>query len=378
MARRPDARLIIDSTRGSADLFYLTRFRAPDPVIWLESGGATILILSDLEIDRGRRTARASRCLPLSPLARLARRRLGRSPTAGDVAAVALSDMGVVSVEVPASFPAAHYLALREAGLDVRVAAGPFVPRRRRKTRAEVAEMRRCQRAGEEGITLAASMIAKARPRGRRLLLEGSPLTSERVKRAVTLLLMEKGLQAAGLIVAGSPEQTSMPHDTGSGPLRPDQPIILDFFPRSLSSGYHGDETRTVVRGKPSPRIAAMMAAVTEAELRGARMLGPGARGAEIHARVEEFMTREGFPTSRGGKHPSGFFHGLGHGLGLEIHEPPSLSHPETVLEEGDVVTMEPGLYYPRLGGVRHENLYHVVKGGAEPLSSLDLPFVLR
>ncbi len=377
MQGRPDARLIIDSSRGSADLFYLTRFRAPDPVIWLEIGGVTFLVLSDLEIDRGRRTARVTKCLPLSPLARLARKRLGRSPTAGDVAAVALSDMGASSVEVPATFPSAHYLALREAGLDVRVVPGPFVPRRRRKTRAEVAEMRRCQRAGEEGISLAIGMIASARRRGSRLVLDGRPLTSERVKQAVTVALMEKGWQAAGLIVAGRPDQTSMPHDTGSGPLLPDQPIILDFFPRSLSSGYHGDETRTVVRGRPPARIAAMMAAVLQAERIGAKMLRPGARGAEIHERVVTFLAAEGFPTAKGGAHPSGLFHGLGHGLGLEIHEAPSLSHPDTVLEAGDVVTVEPGLYYPRVGGVRHENLYHVVRGGAEPLSSLESPFVL-
>ena len=377
MHGRPDARLIIDSTRGSADLFYLTRFRAPDPVIWIESGGATILVLSDLEIDRGRQTAKVDRCLSLSSLARIARKRLGRAPGAGDVAAAALAGMGASSVEVPATFPSAHYLALVAAGLDVRVATGPFVPRRRRKTRAEVAEMRRCQRAGEVGIALAVRMIAGAGPRGGRLFLDGAPLTSERVKSAVSLALLEKGWQAAGLIVSGSREQTAVPHDTGSGPLRADQPIILDFFPRSLSSGYHGDETRTVVRGRPSARVAAMMAAVLEAERIGSRMLRPGARGAEIHARVVEFLASEGFPTSRGDRHPAGFFHGLGHGLGLEIHEPPSLSHPDTVLEAGDVVTVEPGLYYPGIGGVRHENLYHVVKGGSEPLSALDVPFVL-
>jgi Xaa-Pro aminopeptidase len=274
-------------------------------------------------------------------------------------------------------FPSIHLLALQRAGIEVRVAPGPFVPRRRRKTRAEVAEMRRCQRAGEEGISLAVRMIASATRRGRRLFLDGEPLTSERVKREVSLLLLGKGWQAAGLIVAGRPDQTCLPHDTGSGPLLADQAIILDFFPRSLASGYHGDETRTVLKGRPSPRLAAMMRAVVEAERIGARMLRPGARGDEIHAKVVEFLAREGFPTTKGGKRPSGFFHGLGHGLGLEIHEPPSVSQPGTILAEGDVVTVEPGLYYPGTGGVRHENLYHVTRGGAEPLSSLEVPFVL-
>jgi len=287
-----------------------------------------------------------------------------------------LEDHGADRVEVPSTFPALYLSHLAALGIHPIVLPGPFVPRRRRKTRAEVEALRRSQRAGEEGIALAAGLVASARRRGSRLYLDGEVLTSERLKIEVSVALMRRGYQAAGLIIAGRPEQTSLPHDTGSGPILADQAIIMDFFPRCLRTGYHGDESRTFVRGLPSAEIAAMALAVREAELRAARLLRPGARGAEIHALTVEFLAREGFPTTRGSR-PRGFFHGLGHGLGLEIHEQPSLSHPDTILAPGDVVTLEPGLYYPRTGGVRHENLYHVTSGGAEPLGSLDVDLVI-
>ncbi len=367
------SRLIIDSTRRSADLLYLTGFRAPDPVVWLKVGRESFLVLSDLELDRGRSTARVTRCLAYAPLARRARARLTTPPSPAHVAALALEDRGARRVEVPATFPALYIAHLEQMDLTPVIVPGPFVPRRRRKTRREVEAMRRCQRAGEDGMRIAAGMIAAARRRGRRLVLDGKPLTSERLKTEVSVALLARGYQAAGLIIAGRPEQSCLPHDAGSGPVLADHAIIMDFFPRSLATGYHGDETRTVVRGTPSRRIAAMMAAVREAERRAARMLRPGARGAEIHARAVEFLAREGFPTNSRGSRPRGFFHGLGHGLGLEIHEAPSLSSPDAVLEVGDVVTVEPGLYYPRTGGVRHENLYYIGRSGTEPLGALDL-----
>jgi Xaa-Pro aminopeptidase len=367
------ARLIIDSTRGNPDLLYLTGFRAPDPVIWIKMGRTTHLVLSDLELSRGRKTARVDRCLSQTRIARTLARKLSCPPSPAHVAAQVLADHGVDRVEVPGTFPAMYLEDLAQMGVEPTIVRGPFVPRRRRKTRAEVAALVRSERAAERGIGRAVEMIAPSRVRRRQLHLDGEPLTSERIKKVVRASLLDEGYQAAGLIVAGRPEQTCLPHDAGSGVLLAGHAIILDFFPRSLASGYHGDETRTVFKGGPSRELAQMLRVVEEAERRAAGMLAPGARGSEIHEAVVEFMTAEGFPTRREGSRPRGFFHGLGHGLGLSIHEPPSLSARETVLEVGDVVTVEPGLYYPRVGGVRHENLYYIGRKGVEPLSSLSI-----
>lgn len=371
------ARLIIDSTRRSPDLLYLTGFRAPDPVIWMQLGRTRILVLSDLELDRGRQTARVDQCISYTKLVKRTRRHLGKSPSPAHAAAKLLKERGASRVLVPATFPALYVAHLEQMGVEPVIESGPFVPRRRRKTRNEVEQMKRCQRVGERGIGMAARMLKQARRRGKRLWLDGEVLTSERIKSEVSVALLREGYQAAGLIVAGRPEQSCVPHDSGSGPVLADHAVILDFFPRSLSTGYHGDETRTVVRGTPSAQIRQMAHVVREAEHRAAGMLAPGANGREIHEAVVEFMHKEGFPTTTQGRRSRGFFHGLGHGLGLEIHEAPSLSAPDTVLEVGDVVTVEPGLYYPRVGGVRHENLYYIGAQGVEPLSALDLDLVL-
>ena len=368
------ARLVIDSTKRSSDLLYLTRLKAPDPVIWLQVGRQRALMLSELELDRARQEATAD--LFLSARAYLAKAaRFFPNPTSVHAAAVFLKERGARRVEVPASFPAAYDRLLKSLGFDVEVNEGAFVPARRSKRRAEVREITAAVRAGAEGVGLAVDMIRRARVRGTMLHLDGKKLTSEDLKREVTKALVDKGYSAAGLIAAGCRDQTSLPHHTGSGPLLAGEAIILDFFPRSVRSGYHGDITRTVVKGRASERLRRMERAVREVERRAAAGLRAGVRGADLHKAALRTFERAGFETGRRGGKARGFFHGLGHGLGLEIHESPSVSARDEVLRTGDVVTIEPGLYYPETGGVRHENVYLVTAGGSEPLTDCEVPF---
>jgi Xaa-Pro aminopeptidase len=371
--RYSKTRLVIDSTRRSADLFYLTRLKAPDPIVWMQVGRRRILMLSELELDRARKEARADLFLPARTYMIRAARLFSRA-TPAHAAAVFLGDRGIRSVEVPASFPVSLMRVLEELGFDVAVSGEDFVPARRTKRQWEVREIRRCTRLGAEGIDLAVSMIHTAEARGRRLLLGGRPLTSEAVKREVTKYLVDRDCQAAGLIAAGRRDQTAMPHHTGSGALEPGEAIILDFFPKSSGSGYHGDITRTVVRGKAGEKLKKMYEAVRTVERKVAAMIRPGAEGRSLQAAALRMFERAGFKTGRSAGHACGFFHGIGHGLGLEIHEKPSMSGSDK-LRPGDVVTVEPGLYYPETGGVRHENVYLVTRTGREPLTDYEIPF---
>jgi len=209
----------------------------------------------------------------------------------------------------------------------------------------------------------------------RTLHLDGKPLTSERVRHEVTLFLTARGYSAAGLIVAGRRDQTSLPHHVGSGPLGAGEPIIMDFFPRCSSSGFHGDITRTVLKGRAPAAVRAMERAVRKVESDIASRLRPGVRGVDLHARALKMFARAGFDTGRAGGKARGFFHGIGHGLGLEIHERPSMSARDEVLRRGDVVTVEPGLYYPEHGGIRHENVYLLTDAGARCLTRCRVPF---
>ncbi len=368
------ARLIIDSTKRSADLYYLTGLKAPDPVIWFQLGRKRVLMLSELELDRARIEARADRFVALRPYLAKASKRMGAA-TAVHAAALFLEEHGARRVEVPGTFPSSMYLTLRSLGFEVAVVNGEFVPARRTKRAAEVREIVRAIRYGAEGIAMAVDMIRRAVVRRRTLHLDGQPLTSERIRKEVTLFLTARGYSAAGLIVAGRKDQTSLPHHVGSGALRAGEPIILDFFPRSASSGFHGDITRTVLKGRATHELRAMERAVRRVESDIAARLRPGVLGVELHARAIGMFDRAGFKTGRAGGKARGFFHGIGHGLGLEIHEKPSMSARDEVLRKGDVVTVEPGLYYPERGGIRHENVYLLTDRGARCLTRCDVPF---
>ena len=368
------ARAIIDSTKRSADLLYLARFNAPDPVIWVEIDGQRALILSELELDRARETAAADLFLPSKEYYRKA----GKdhpAPTHAHVLGAYLAERGIGVVEVPATFPVLYDRLLASLGVEVKVCEGPFVPERRRKGAQDARTMAEAVRMAAEGIATAVGMIGASAARGAELFLDGRPLTSQWVKAEVGKLLLERGYRAADLIVAGVKEQTCLPHHSGNGPLKAGEAIILDFFPRDAATGYHGDVTRTVVKGEAPPRIRQMHEAARRVEREMAARLRPGAECSKLHEEAVGLFDEAGFPTGREGGRAHGFFHGLGHGLGLEVHETPHFSTPGEVFKEGDIVTLEPGLYYPDAGGVRHENVYRITEDGARCLHEFEVPF---
>ena len=371
------ARLVIDSTKHSADLFYLTGFRAPDPIIWMQLGRGKILMLSELELDRAKKEASADLFVPLKTYFTKAMKLFSRTSLV-HAAAVFLKEKGVKRIEVPMSFPSLYLRVLEDLDFTVRVSGGDFVPARRAKRRREIEEIRKSIRRGAEGVELAVDMIARSTVRSGKLQLDGKPLTSERLKLEVTRFLLDRGCGASGLIAAGSRRQTSMPHHTGSGALRAGEAIILDFFPRDIMSGYHGDITRTVVKGKAGDRLKKMYEATRKVERKTSSMLRPGVPCKKLHAKALEIFKDAGFVTGRRKGRAGGFFHGLGHGLGLEIHEKPSFSAVAERLRCRDVTTIEPGLYYLETGGVRHENVYVITSTGHELLTDCDVPFEIE
>jgi Xaa-Pro aminopeptidase len=164
-------------------------------------------------------------------------------------------------------------------------------------------------------------------------------------------------------------DQAVDPHEEGRGPIRAHTPIVMDIFPRSESTGYYGDLTRTVVRGRASPRLHELYAVVHEGVRLGHGLVKDGAEGLEIHRRIQALFDRQGYPTGVKAGRMQGFFHGTGHGLGLEIHEPPSIGKRLSTLRAGHVVTVEPGLYYLGLGGVRLEDVALVTRRGSRNLT---------
>jgi Xaa-Pro aminopeptidase len=363
----PSASLIIASSEADANLYYACRFLAPDPFVYLEVGARKILLMSDLEIDRARAQARVDEVLSLTEWEAKARQRWP-APRLTDTVSVLLEDYGVRAVEVPADFPLEAADRLRERGVTVAARPHPFFPRRLIKSPDEVAAIEETQRHTEAAFAAALDVLRASAVRGDEVIWKGRPLTAEDLKKVVNVSLMEHDCIAQHTIIACG-DQGVDPHNEGSGPIRPHQPIIFDIFPRSSRTRYFADMTRTVVKGRASEELRRIYDAVLAAQLRGIELVRPGASGAAIHAEVARTMEARGYTTGVVNGRNQGFFHGTGHGVGLDIHEPPRVSRVDQVLEAGHVVTVEPGLYYLGRGAVRIEDMVLVEAGGSRNLT---------
>jgi Xaa-Pro aminopeptidase len=360
-------RLIVAASEQDADLLYATRFWAPDPFIFLQRNGRRSLVLSDLEIGRGRKTARADEFIAFSRLEKEVQGKSAKAPPYEKVVAHFLLKRGVKSAVVPASFPLGLAEELASNRIRLHPTNGLFWPQRAAKSNAEITMIGRALRITEVGLRRAMEVLKASRAKGgKQLKWAGKTLTSEILRAEIETAILRAGGVPTGTIVAGG-DQACDPHERGHGPLYANSLIILDIFPRDAKTGYFGDMTRTVVRGRASEAQRGLWMTVKAGQELALKRIKAGVEGMKIHKGIQEFFAGRGFPTEmRKGKHV-GFFHGTGHGLGLEIHEYPRIQ--KVTLKAREVITVEPGLYYPGLGGVRHEDVVVVTRGGCRVLS---------
>ena len=363
------ALLMIGDTERNADLYYATRFRAPDPFVFVWTETEKILMVSNLELDRARAQAQVDRVLASAHYENLVRQAGEETPSPNRVLLGMLRHLGLQSLRVPADFPLEPADFLRQAGIQIDVAPAPLFPARQVKASEEIAATRTAMQAAERGMAVAVEAIWGASMRDGTLYLEGEVLTSEHVRRLIHLELMGLDCTASRTIVACGP-QSCDPHQEGSGPLRAGEPIIIDIFPRDNNTGYFGDITRTVVKGAAPPALRALYDTVHRGQQLALERVAAGVDGRQIHQAVLDLFTDAGYETGERDGHMQGFFHSTGHGLGLEIHEEPRIGPRAQVLRAGQVVTVEPGLYYPELGGVRLEDVVVVEDGGATNLTT--------
>jgi len=363
-------RLIVAASENDPDMLYATRFFAPDAFIFLEERGKRTLVLSDLEIDRARKQATADEFVSYSALEREVQGGARMAPAYEKVLSHFLRKRGVRSAVVPANFQLGFAEELAASNIKLRTTNGLFWPEREAKTEAELKMMRRALQITEAGMARAMEVLKASKPgAGKKLMWSAKTLTSEVLRAEIDSAILRAGGLPANTIVAGG-DQACDPHERGSGPLKANSLIILDIFPRDAKSGYFGDMTRTVVRGRASDEQRRLWETVREGQEMALRKMKPGVDGLNLHNEVKQLFTDRGFPTEiRDGKQV-GFFHGTGHGLGLEIHEFPRFQ--KTVFKVGQVLTVEPGLYYPGLGGVRIEDVAVVTKSGNRLLSRFE------
>jgi Xaa-Pro aminopeptidase len=360
-------RLIIADSEHDANMLYATRMFVPDPFIWFETRGRAFAAMSDLEIDRARREAGVDRVLSLSRYQRQLKRDGVKQPRFSDVLNRVLREFRVRQVEVPMNFPIG--LAKRLRGIHVVVKPDPFFPEREIKTSAEIRALQDAMHLAEEGMRAAVTVLRASRiGRDGFLYRRGRKLTSEQVQGVINATIAGLGGVAARTIVAGG-NQGCDPHEIGHGPLRAHTTIILDIFPRDMRTGYWGDITRTVVRGRASDAVKKLYAVVGDAQRLGFQKLRDGVNGQDVHSGIQELFVSKGYRTGVIRGRMQGFFHGTGHGLGLEIHERPRVGAASEVLRTGHVVTVEPGLYYTGVGGVRLEDVAVIQPNGARNLA---------
>jgi Xaa-Pro aminopeptidase len=345
-----------------ADLLYATGFSAPDPIVYVEEGRWRAIMVSSLEYGRA-----LSVCQPRGITVVTPQEAGLEGPARRDTACwvlALLEGRGVRSVRVSSLFPSGILRRLEQAGICVEVLTKDPFPQRRTKDATELGCIQQSQRAAVIAMRSAIGLIAESQIGKEGFLrYQKTVVTAELVQRRVTEVLLRHGCYCGQTIVACG-EQGADPHERGSGPLAAHQPIVIDIFPRHQKHGYCGDITRTVLKGQATRELKRMYQVVKGAHAAALRKVAPGVPTRVVHQAAADCIARNGYETGHDENRFFGFMHSTGHGVGLEVHEAPSIGTAKTRLRVGDVITIEPGLYYPGVGGIRIEDTVTVTTNG--------------
>jgi len=368
-----DNLLMVADSEHDANMLYAVRMFVPDSFIYLRINGKCHIVMNDLEIDRARKQARHCRVLSWTHYVNKLKRNRVKSPGFAAVIREILQEKRLRKVFVPGSFPHGLARELRRLRVKVKVREGHFFPERELKTADEVKKISAALMMAEVGLAEGIQALKNSRiGKKGRLMYHNVPLTSEKLRAIIDIAIIQAGGLAAHTIVAGG-KQACDPHEQGHGVLRAHEPIIIDVFPRSQKTGYFGDITRTVVKGRAHESVRDLYQTVARGQEIAFEQLEANVRGVEVHTAVRKFFDEEGYKTGKRNGRMQGFFHGTGHGLGLEIHEAPRLSATSNdALRAGHVVTVEPGLYYPELGGVRLEDVAYITSNSPRNLTKFE------
>jgi Xaa-Pro aminopeptidase len=356
------------ASSDDADMKYLSGFRTSDPFIYFRKPHRRgVIIVSQMEHARAvRESSAAVMTRAQAGLVEI----LKQDQDPWNVTAKMITGQVHGTILVPPNFPLALARAL-QGSVDVIVDKDCLASMRAVKTRAQIEQIKKVQRVTEAAIGLGISLIRGSKVQKGILVAGGKPLTSEIVRAAMHNHLTAHGCTARDTIVSCG-KDSAVPHCLGSGPLQAHQPIVLDIFPQDDRSGYFSDMTRTVAMGKPASDVMEMHAAVCEAQALAISRVRAGVTGAGIHEEVVSFFRDRGYGTTT-----KGFLHNLGHGIGLQVHELPSLGVAGKELAAGNVITVEPGLYCPGIGGVRLEDIGAVTKKGFTDFTKFPTGMVL-
>ncbi|HBB36557.1 MAG: hypothetical protein UX02_C0002G0053 [Candidatus Moranbacteria bacterium GW2011_GWC1_45_18] len=365
-------RLIFASTKDS-DMQYAVKTPITSSFFYLETKEKRYALLDKVDFGIIPKKAKII-SVPLNPLSVEAKKLRYKTSDRNKLAYYIFKKYGLMGkrVEVPIHFPLDMADFLRKNGAKL-TPTFPFFPQRAMKTKEEIEYIKESLAHTKLAFRIIENILRRSKIRKNRIYYQNKILTSEFLKQEAEKALIEKGMfDLLGMIISTG-AQTAIPHHSGSGPIRPHQPIVCDIFPRHRNSGYFSDMTRTYVKGKPSAEIQKMYEAVLRAQNAAIKKIRSGVSAKEIYDISANVILKNGYHIG-----DSGFIHGLGHGVGLDIHEKPSLKpHSEDILEAGNVITIEPGLYYSGIGGIRLEDMVLVTKTSCQNLTNFPKRLVI-
>lgn len=380
-------RFIYSGSKDCADLLYLTGFLAEDPFLWFSIDGENYIIVSPMELERARKQCRKGVTPMTIPQAaqkwKLGDARKSYSNLLAAIARATKTWKWHVNQDCPFciidklrktrldSHDREHTLTGQKFDISIQ---DTFCPLRIFKTEDEAAAVRKSEQAAEMGLARAIQLLREATIGNDGFLrLDGEPLTAEMLRGEINAEIARHNATASGTICAPG-IQGADPHQVGTGPIPANSPIVFDIFPRDDDTGYFGDLSRTVVKGKASDIVKKAFTAVYDAQRKAIEMLKPDVPCKDVHQKAADVMESYGFKTDLKATKPYGFIHSLGHGVGLEIHEKPNLSpRSNDNLKSGHIVTVEPGLYYPEWGGIRIEDTLYVTDNGYDDLATAEV-----
>ncbi len=351
--KRYDAALIIAASENDANLFYATKFLAPDPFIYLQTSEKRIIFVSDLEFERAKKQAKVDEIISINKYKK-------NSSKFIEIAEKILKEYRIRNILVPENFRLADYSFLTDKGYKIDFKEEPFFEKRLIKTNEEVEAIKETQKYLEEALDEAIRFLRVCTIKDGFIWYDKKQVTSEDIKRIINLRLVKNNCNAKHTIVSCGNDAVE-PHNEGYGALKANEQIIIDIFPQSMNTMYYADMTRTIVKGKAPLKLKNIFETVLKAQQLAISIVKTGVDGKDIETKVREYFEKNNYKTNFNDK-KQGFIHNLGHGIGLEIHEYPRVGGSSFKLQEGNVITIEPGLYYEDKGAVRIEDMILVTK----------------
>jgi len=370
---KPDNLLIVADSERDANLLYVTGRAITVPFIYLRLRGKCLAVVPDLELKRARRQLRQCEILSITAYQRRLKNSRRRWDGFAPVIREILREHRLKKVVVPGNFPLALARDLRNLKVKLKLQESPLFPSREFKTANEIKRISATLTMAEVGLAEGMLALRTAKVgRDRRLTYHNAPLTAEKLRAIIDTATLQAGGRPSSTVVACG-RQSSDPNEWGHGPLRANEPIILDVAPKSRKTGYNAAITRTVVKGRASEAVRQLHNAVCRAQELAVTKLRAHSHAITLHRTLQRFFDKEGFSSHHRNGQFEGFIHGTGHGLGLELYEQPRIDAGSTdVILPSQVLALEPALYFRSHGGVRLEDVVQVTANGARNLTKFE------